>query len=72
MEVLEAIQFMHDKSGVSWRRASSNIDRSPTFVSSIVNRGSCPRVDTFAIVCKAFGYKVQIVNELTGDVINID
>ncbi len=72
MKPTDIIRFMSAQSGISISQAAISMGRARSFISTTVNRGTSPRVDTFAHICDVFGYKLQVVNKATGDVIEID
>ncbi len=72
MKPNDIIRFMSAQSGMSVSEASRRMGRVRSFISTVINRGSSPRIDTFASICKVFGYKVQVVDMTTGDVIDVD
>ncbi len=72
MNADNTIRFMMAQSGIPAAQASVRLGRSNSFISSTINRGTTPRVDTFAKICDVFGYDLQVVDRATGDVIDVD
>ncbi len=60
MDAREAILKMCEISGKSQRAVSSEIGKAPTFLSSTLNKGSTPRVDTMAQVAAACGFVLTL------------
>ncbi len=72
MKADNTIRFMMAQSGIPAAQASAMLGRANSFISTTINRGTSPRVDTFAKICEVFGYELQVVDKRTGDVISID
>ena len=60
MNTRDAIAKMCEISGKSQRSVSSEIGKAPTFISSTLNKGSVPRIDTMAKIAEACGFELVL------------
>lgn len=72
MKTLEAVRLMLDRSGATSYRVAVDMGRSPTYVSSMLRRGSCPSADLLAKMAHICGYRLDLVPYDGSDVIHID
>jgi len=71
MESLEALRLMLDRSGTTAYRVAVDMGRSPSYVSSMLRRGSVPSADLLARMAAACGYSLRLVPLDGGEEINI-
>lgn len=71
MDTLKAVRLMLDRSGVTPYRVAVEMGRAPTYVSSMLRRGSCPSADLLAKIGAACGYRLELVPLDGGDSLTI-
>lgn len=72
MESLEALRLMLDRSGTTAYRVAVDIGRSPSYVSSMLRRGSVPSADLLARIAAACDYDLRLVPRGGGESIELD
>lgn len=72
MRSLDAVRLMLERSNMSPYRAAVSMGRSPTYVSSMLRRGSVPSSDILAEIAEACGYRLELVRLDGSESIHID
>lgn len=71
MDAKTAIDGMVRASGKSPAEIAEAIGRSRTYVYTLMNQGSVPRLDTFARLAHECGYRVMLQDAHTGDSVEL-
>ena len=72
MRSLDAVRLMLERSNTTPYRAAVSMGRSPTYVSSMLRRGSCPSADILAEIARACGYRLDLMPLDGSESIHID
>ena len=72
MRSLDAVRLMLERSNTTPYRAAVSIGRSPTYVSSMLRRGSVPSADILSEIARACGYRLDLVPLDGSESIHID
>ena len=70
MDPEKLIRHMCEKSGQSLRSVSLKMGKSPTYLSSLVTRGSSPTIATLIEIAGACGYVLQVDGQ--GEILTIE
>lgn len=62
VDTLEAVRAMLEHSGRTSYRVAVEMGRAPSYVSSMLRRGSCPSADVLAQMADACGYDLRLVS----------
>ena len=65
MDLEQAIRTMSERSGVGLRAASRATGHVPTYINTLLTRGSRPRADVLQAIARSFGYALVLVPEGT-------
>jgi transcriptional regulator with XRE-family HTH domain len=71
MTSLDAVREMLGASGLSPYRVAVVLGRTPSYISGMLRRGSCPSADLLAKIADACGYSLQLVPREGGDTLTI-
>ena len=71
MVTLEAVRMMIERAGVTPYRVAVDMGRAPTYISSMLRRGSCPSADLLSKIGAACGYRLELVPLDGGDSLTI-
>lgn len=71
MNTLEAVRLMLDRSGATPYRVAVEMGRAPTYISSMLRRGSVPSADLLSEIGAACGYRLELVPLDGGDSLTI-
>lgn len=72
MNTSEALRLLLDRSGVTPYRVAVDMGRAPTYVSSMLRRGSVPSADLLAQIADVCGYDLRLISRDGLDSITID
>ena len=72
MRSLDAVRLMLERSNTTPYRAAVSMGRSPTYVSSMLRRGSVPSADILSEIARACGYRLDLVPLDGSEAIHID
>lgn len=72
MKSNKALRHIIEKSGLSHRAIAERLDKTPSYVSVTLARGSVPKADTYANIADACGYDLKLVSRDGDEEILID
>ena len=70
MHAKDATKHVITNSEKTMRAVAVEMGKSPMYLSGVTSRGSVPKLDTFAAIAAACGYKLQLVGH--GQTIEIE
>lgn len=72
MDTIESVRMMIERAGVTPYRVAVDMGRAPTYVSSMLRRGSTPSADLLAQIADVCGYDLRLISRDGLDSITID
>lgn len=72
MDTVESVRLMIERAGVTPYRVAVDMGRAPTYVSSMLRRGSVPSADLLAQIADACGYDLRLIARDGLDSITVD
>ena len=69
MKPNEVVATLIEKSGKSDRGISNELGHSKVWVYNVKARKNAPRIDTVADIAHVTGYRIDVVNDSTGEVL---